>query len=269
MRHNKKRNTAFLYHGLVKELTKSVLRSDSEAKKAVTSILKEHFSSGSLLSRELGLYKALCETSGVEKDTAEKILSEVKRVYHSLGQEEIFDEQSEVIKKINTDLSKNVYSNFIPNYKMLATISQMFDQKTPISRRVILEQKVVETLTSKSTNRPQMKHIDNITYNVFVNKFNEKYGDTLNESQKILLSKYVTVSPDTIVEFKLYISDEINRLKRMVKKLQKNKDVLLDEGLNNKSKEILSVLESFADQKINDDMIRKILKVQALETEIK
>ena len=198
MSHNKKRNTAFLYHGLVKELTKSVLRSDDEAKKITTSILKEHFSSGSLLGRELGLYKALSETSGVEKDTAERILTEVKRVYHSLGQDEIFDEQSEVIKKINTDLSKRVYTNFIPNYKMLATISQMFDKKTPINKRVILEQKVVGVLMSEQTRQNDMKHIDNITYNVFVNKFNEKYGDTLNESQKTLLSNYITVSPDTL-----------------------------------------------------------------------
>ena len=268
MRHNKKRNTAFLYHGLVKELTKSVLRSDDEVKKAVTSILKEHFSSGSLLNRELGLYRALSETSGVEKDTAEKILSEVKRVYYSMGQDEIFDEQSEVIKKINTDLSKNVYSNFIPNYKMLATISQMFDKRTPINKRVILEQKVVQTLTSEKTQQSQMKHIDNITYNVFVSKFNEKYGDMLNENQKILLSKYVTVCPDTIVEFKLYVGDEINRLKEMVKGLQENKDVLLDEVLNGKSKEVMGVLGSFAEQKINDDMIRKILKIQALEVEM-
>ena len=143
----------------------------------------------------------------------------------------------------------------------------MFDKKTPINKRVILEQKVVETLTSKIVQQVQMKHIDNITYNVFVSKFNEKYGDMLNENQKMLLSKYVTISPDTIIEFKLYVSDEINRLKEMVKGLQKNKDVLLDEVLSGKSKEVMGVLNSFAEQKINDDMVRKILKIQALEVE--
>ena len=53
----------------------------------------------------------------------------------------------------------------------------------------------------------------------------------------------------------------------MVKGLQKNKDVLLDEVLSGKSKEVMGVLNSFAEQKINDDMVRKILKIQALEVE--
>ena len=84
MKHNKKRNTAFLYESLVKELTKAALRSDMVAKKAISSILKEHFHVNSVLHRELGLYKTLCEVRNVEKNTAEKILNEVKRVYHSL-----------------------------------------------------------------------------------------------------------------------------------------------------------------------------------------
>ena len=122
MKHNKKRNTAFLYESLVKEMTKAVLRADIEAREAVSSILKEHFHNNSILHRELSLYKTLCEVRSVERGTAEKILTEVKRVYHSLGEQEIFDEQSQVIKKINTNLSKNVYNNFISNYKTLASI---------------------------------------------------------------------------------------------------------------------------------------------------
>ena len=92
------------------------------------------------MHRELNLYKTLCEVNNVEKSTAEKILAEVKRVYHALGEEEIFDEQSQVIKKINTDLTKTVFNNFVSNYKTLATISQMFSNKTPISKKVILEE---------------------------------------------------------------------------------------------------------------------------------
>jgi hypothetical protein len=43
MKHNKKRNTAFLYQALVKEMTKAALQSDNDSKNKISSILKEHF----------------------------------------------------------------------------------------------------------------------------------------------------------------------------------------------------------------------------------
>ena len=39
MKHNKKRNTAFLYESLVKELTKAVVRQTNEKKKNMKEIL--------------------------------------------------------------------------------------------------------------------------------------------------------------------------------------------------------------------------------------
>ena len=265
MRHNKKRNTAFLYEILIKELTKATLRSDVKAKNVISSILKEHFNVDSVLHKELNLYKTLRNTNNVSKPTAEKILLEVKRVYHNLGKEEIFDEQTEVVKKINKNFSKEMFSNFVSNYKTLATISQMFNSKTPINKKIMLEEKIVEIMSSNSMIQPAMKPIDNITYNVFVQKFNKKYGGSLNENQKILLSRYVVLSPETIVEFKIYINEEIQRLKEVVKGLQLKKEVLLDESLSEKNKQIFNILDAFKSQRINDDMIKKILKIQSLE----
>ena len=267
MKHNKKRNTAFLYEVLVKELTKSVLRSDSAQKDAISSILKEHFNSGSLLYRELNLYRTIIDTEKADKDTAEKILSEVKRVYHSLSHNAIYDEQTEVIDKINKDLSKKIFNNFVSNYKTLATIYQMFNNKTPINRKIMLEKKIIDGMMLASSQVVKMKSIDNITYKMFVQKFNDKYSDSLTESQKGLLSRYILLSPENSVEFKIYINEEIQRLKNVVSSLQNKKEVLLDEGLSNKNKEIYKVLEGFKSQRISDDMIKKILKIQALASE--
>ena len=67
LRHNKKRNTAFLYETLVKELTKSVVNNDVKKKKAVLSILKEHFKKGSALGNELTLYRDVLEKSSMRR----------------------------------------------------------------------------------------------------------------------------------------------------------------------------------------------------------
>ena len=267
MKHNKKRNTAFLYEALVRELTKASLRSDEETTHKISSIFKEHFNPKSVLSKELNLYRAIAGTNGVDKETAERILSEVKRVYHSLSSEEIYDEQSEVIGRINKDLTKKVFNNFVPNYKSLASIYQMFSSKTPISRKIMLEKKMVEKMASSSGLHEPLKPVDSLTYKVFVNKFNEKYGNSLNEHQKALLSRYVVLSSDTSAEFKLYISEEIQRLKNVVSNIQKKKEIILDESLSEKNKQVMAILESFADQMISDDMIKKILKIQSLASE--
>ena len=42
-KHNKKRNTAFLFETLVKELTKAVLNNEAAKQKAVSTLIKEHF----------------------------------------------------------------------------------------------------------------------------------------------------------------------------------------------------------------------------------
>ena len=43
LKHNKKRNTAFLYEALVKEITKAVMDKDVYKKDALVGMVKEHF----------------------------------------------------------------------------------------------------------------------------------------------------------------------------------------------------------------------------------
>lgn len=59
MKHNKKRNTAFIYETLTRELTRAIVDKDTERKTQILGIIKEHFASDSILDRELTLYRAL------------------------------------------------------------------------------------------------------------------------------------------------------------------------------------------------------------------
>ena len=52
LKHNKKRNTAFLFESLVREMTKAVVNKDMEGKQKVLSIIKEHFHKGTELYKE-------------------------------------------------------------------------------------------------------------------------------------------------------------------------------------------------------------------------
>ena len=75
MKHNKKRNTAFLYEALVKELTKCIVNKNNDDKNVIVSILKEHFGKTKVLNRELSLYKTIVESRDLKRNIAEKIES--------------------------------------------------------------------------------------------------------------------------------------------------------------------------------------------------
>ena len=85
LKHNKKRNTALVYEALVRELTKSIIKKKKDRQKKVLSIIKESFSPNSVLAKELEIYKALYETTDLEKTTAEKVLTEAKLQYNKLN----------------------------------------------------------------------------------------------------------------------------------------------------------------------------------------
>ena len=65
IKHNKKRNTIFLYEALVRELTKATVEKDQDRRETILDIVKEHFSTGTTMGREVCIYKNILET----KDT--------------------------------------------------------------------------------------------------------------------------------------------------------------------------------------------------------
>ncbi len=137
-KHNKRRNTAFLYEALIKELTKASIRENAEQQKQIVKVLKEFFHKGSTLAQELELYKTLYNTTNIREKQAEKILSEVKKVFLALNRGEIYKQQSRLISRINKSISSNVFNNFVPNYKSIATISQIFNKSAPIKSTAIV-----------------------------------------------------------------------------------------------------------------------------------
>jgi hypothetical protein len=91
MKHNKKRNTAFIYETLSRELTKAILDKDMERKEKIVSIIKEHFSPESVLGHELQLYKLILDTKNIKKEIAERIVQGAKTSHEALNEREVFD----------------------------------------------------------------------------------------------------------------------------------------------------------------------------------
>lgn len=269
LKHNKKRNTAFLYETLLKELTKSIVSGATEKKWQIINLMKEFFNTNTNLHKELVLYKSLNETNQLAPQTAEKLVYEVRLQHSKLDKKKIFSEQSALIKKMNMTLSKSVFSNFVSNYKSLATIYQIFNEETPTKSRVLLEESVLKKLISEEQEEEQtMRPIDNIAYKQFVQKFNQEYNDKLCREQKELLNKYIASFLDNGIELKVYLNEELSRLKSEVKDSMKLQEIKDDKDMMEKTKSVAALLESFKEKKIDKDMIEKVLKIQELAREI-
>jgi hypothetical protein len=269
MKHNKKRNTAFLYECLLREGTKAAFDKNLEKAKIIKNIILEHFNKNTEVFKELELYNSLKENS-VEEEIAEKYLQEIKSRYEKINKNSLFNEQTILINKINKSLGTSFYNNFVPNYKDLATIFQIFNDSTPPKEKILLERTVLEKIkisdTIKKTNI--LEHSDNLLFKTFSKKFNEKYTSLLNE-QKVLLSKYVNSFNNNGLDFKIYLNEEVERLKIQLNEMLKTEEIKTDLSMTKKTQETINFLEDFKTIKsLNQEVLQKILKIQQLVHEV-
>ena len=269
LKHNKKRNTAFVYEALVRELTDSVVKNNKNKQNKIVSIIKEHFKGNSVLKVELQLYKTIYETRHIEKNAAEKIIGHVKEKYDSLDKKRLFQEQSALINKINRTLSSKLYNNFVPNYKTIASVYSIFQEALPIKDRVLLEENIIDQMSSSVDIQPDTQQpMDSIIYSSFVNKFNEEYSESLNEGQKTLLGKYISSFTDNDLELKIYLNEEIGRLKEELGSIQAGLSATKDDAAAEKVKQVYEILSQTKNKEIDTETLEVVLNTQGLLEEI-
>jgi len=266
MKHNKKRNTAFLYECLIKELTRAVVREDKKRQRITKKILKEFFHKNSILREELTLYNSLLECKKLEPNFSRKLLEETKKDFLGIDRKKIFNAQTSLIDIINKQLGHGVFSNFVPNYKDIASFGLYFqNNKLPAKKRIMLENNLVKLLGRKENTLTEMKHLDNLEYKTFVKKFNNAYERTLLKEQKELLTNYIVSFSDNGLGLKSFLNEEIGRLKNAVQ--QRIVEGAADPN-NENFKKVKVKLDKYAQTPINQQMIEEIFYIQDLIAEV-
>ena len=269
-KHNKKRNTAFLFEALIKEMAKSVVNNDEERQSKIARIIKRHFQKRGVLYKDLQTYKTIMNLREAEETFAKRILSEVRRDRDKLNTQRIFSEQSKLIKKINVELGQDVYANFVPNYKTMATIGQLFSDSTATEEKIILEDRILEEVTKAETKTEKeiMEHIDSIAYKTFTNKFNKTYAGKLHEEQQKVVSRYIFSVSDNGTSLKTYLNEEIERLRTEVSQSLESEEIKSDELMLEKAEKVLQFLDSLRETPLDERTIKKIMQVQELVREV-
>ena len=172
-----------------------------------------------------------------------------------------------MINKINKALGNKAFSNFIPNYKDLATLGLFLqDSNIGAKKRIMLEDKLVNYLTRLDENQTEMKPVDKLEFKMFVKRFNDTYQNSLLKEQKDLLSNYITSFSDNGLGLKVYLNEEIGRLKKAV-------DAEIIEKPNSafteNFKKVRVKLDNYAQKPLNEAMVEEIFYIQDLLAEVK
>ena len=266
-RHNKKRNTALVYEALIKEATAAILRGDHSTKERVVSIVKKHFGFNSVLRKDLQCYQSLAENQSLSTEDSRRILNETKMQKRLIDPTALFKAQSEAIKDVNIQIDSDIFNNFVPNYKTLATIDQMFSLKTSPKDKVLLENEIV-TFMSDEIQEIETQTVDDLVITTFVEKFNKKYSNNLLEEQRELLTHYILSFSDNAVSLKMFLNNEISRLKEALNSGIMTDEIRSDKDMADKTTRVVEKLESYSGSNVSDDLLFSILKTQELVKEI-
>ena len=262
LKHNKKRNTAFIYEVLIKELSKASMYNLQEKKNKIVFVLKEFFSKGTPLKQELEIHQSFEDLPALQESVVQKIILEAKKQSEGLNQDLIEREKSKIINIINKEFGQESWDTFIKDYKKIATVDQVVFSKTNPKKQVFLEEKLIKLLNPSDTEKKQFPNVNNLTLKTFLEKFNKGYGEALNENQKKLLNKYITSYEDDGAQLKIYLYTEVDRLRECL-----NKQISSDDANGAKYKLILERIKNYSTKKFDRKMLQEVIKIQALVEE--
>ncbi len=262
--HNKKRNTAIIFELLVNELSRATLYKKQSEKRFLVNVIKEFFHSGHVLRKELEIYNSFDETAFRDPTFAAEILSEAKRQYSELDKGKIYDEQTKVINKVNKNLGKKMWANYVSNYKKLASINQALQQSAPPKKQVMLERRLLSLLSTSEEKPTTFPKVNNLAIKTFIRNFNSEYSETLTERQKGFLNKYIFSYMDNGLEFKAFLYEEIENLKNQLTEGQQK----CDSGTSEKVEKILARMSSYNKRKIDKELVLELMQIQSLASEL-
>ena len=274
--HNKKRNVGIIFEQLVQFIADALVEKRYADAKRCRDIIGFHFKPGTELYREFRLFNALVKTRVGHDGLATRILNEAREATKKINQVKLRSQKSSLIKDINHQLNEsNFYNRRVDDYKNYATIQTLMNdwrRKNPpdIGRIAEFEDGVCKWLLqeNKVKNSGVIDHdksSDPLAFKIFFQKFNEKYGNILNDKQVKILNAYAFGRPD-----------KNNNLTGHLKSLQE--DVLIDlkeymQACENgilleKYEGVVNRISKFDPSDISDHTISRALMLASLHNEI-
>jgi hypothetical protein len=127
---------------------------------------------------------------------------------------------------------------------------------------------VKKMISEEEKEKELLKPIDNLTYKMFAKKFNEKYSSKLLDEQKELLRRYIRSFIDNGIDLKIFLNEEIPKLKESIENALTLKEIKSDKNMLENTQRVLQMLNKFYKRPVDNVFIHDILKIQNLVKEI-
>ena len=276
MRHKKYKNTGIIFELLTRQIVSDVLDGDDNSN--ATKLVSKYFRNNSELRRELLLYKSLANTKFSNESKANKFIDIVISEWKKLNKSELRRQKYNLIKDLKETYTVSFFKTKIDNYKLNASIYRTFDDNftTPVDKintRYTIVENIVESsqvnVSKKdsviSEYEKQDKDLRLLSYNILLEKFNDKYGG-LDKNQKTLLRQYINNISDTSK-----LKDYINRQSKVIiGGLLEHIPNVSDNVVQIKLKEVVNQFKAVIDDTtVRDKHIVSLLKGYELVKELK
>ena len=274
--HNKKRNVGIIYEQLLRTMAASLVANDTNKYNSTLNIIRKHFAPGTQLYKEFRLFNAMVKTTVDKESLATRILKEAKSAALDFDSAQLRKEKALLIKEINYTFSDpSFYNQRIDEYRKYATIQTLLNDwrssgKAPISRVADYENKVCNFLLTETPEEPlqvlKNDDISTLTVRLMTEKFNNKYGQQLNDEQQTLIKEYIfSTETGKTTQFSAYLFELKESL---VAELDMYSSVCDNVVLNEKMNKVTTGIKMLDANQINDETISRFLLVSQLKKEI-
>lgn len=276
IKHSKLKNTGLIYQVLVRNVSMDILQNKSSS--PAISILKNNFKYGTQLNQEYLLYNILLTNKVKTIQSAQLLLTQILQLHKRIDKKKLAHQKYKVIQQIKQHYNlQDLFLTRIPQYKVLASvykvfqstiITQSYDPISIMNAKQILLQHLSNTQQNKKQNDQIVQNFINqdkdtqaLAYKLVIQRFNNKYGDSFNQSQKMLLNKYMHSFSNVGVlrqYLQMNVPIAINKLQQIVSKIN-------DDIIKIKINQVLNQLSTITQSKIiKDSYVAALLKTYSL-----
>ena len=279
IKHSKYKNTGILFELLVRQATADTLKGTDSA---AIDLIKKYFVK-SELGREYKLYESVVKSKVLNEGRANAIISTILETSQKLNRTSLRKQKYNLIAEIKNQYDlDSFFGTKIKNYRELAslyTLIEGFNAKEITDTDQLVDNKVtlLEYLTKQDVIAKEVKEdvlkefqtydkdLRILTYQVLLEKFNNKYQDLSND-QKQVLKEFIN-AVDSTPGLRNFYNTKIAELQEALNTEAKN---ITDKATQVKVQEISKLLtELDKNDRVSNDNLVDLLQYYELIKEIK
>jgi hypothetical protein len=276
LKHNKKKNSLIVYEQLLTLAARLAANKKNDEFDFIVKVIKEAFSPKTALGREKKILQSITETTIIKDGDVEALINECVKEFSLVDQKRLELEKMSLINRVSKQIGAELFSIPIKEYRLYASAQIFlnenvngFKNSSPLERLRL--KKILKENIQEVEAKEEDFEMDNVTYNILVNKFNKKYGPFINENQKSILKAWTkSLLIEDKTEMKSVLTEKVDLIKKEVakainKKSEKSADYyeLLIEAKQSLSQKRVD------DDSLNEDFIYEVMRYCDLVEDLK